>query len=114
MRRRREWIAVFCTTLVALSSVAARPKQNSKAARPGGTPDAPDWLLKGQPTTAVPGNVSKIAPATRAVSVMVIDARSGEIFYEKNADAPRAAASTQKLLTALIVAERGFLDRPNR
>jgi D-alanyl-D-alanine carboxypeptidase (penicillin-binding protein 5/6) len=112
MRRRREWIAVFCTTLVALSSVAARPKQNSKAARPGGTPDAPDWLLKGQPTTAVPGNVSKIAPATRAVSVMVIDARSGEIFYEKNADAPRAAASTQKLLTALIVAERGFLDRP--
>ena len=41
---------------------------------------------------------------------MVIDARSGEIFYEKNADAPRAAASTQKLLTALIVAERGFLD----
>ena len=43
---------------------------------------------------------------------MVIDARSGEIFYEKNADAQRAAASTQKLLTALIVAERGFLDTP--
>src|SRR5687768_12163244 len=43
---------------------------------------------------------------------MVIDARTGEIFYEKNADAPRAPASTQKLLTALIVAERGFLDRP--
>jgi D-alanyl-D-alanine carboxypeptidase (penicillin-binding protein 5/6) len=42
---------------------------------------------------------------------MVIDARSGEIFYEKNADAPRAAASTQKLLTALIVSERGFLDK---
>src|SRR4029077_18043460 len=51
-------------------------------------------------------------PTTRAVSVMVIDARSGEIFYEKNADAPRAAASTQKLLTALIVAERGYLDTP--
>jgi D-alanyl-D-alanine carboxypeptidase (penicillin-binding protein 5/6) len=45
---------------------------------------------------------------------MVIDARSGEIFYEKNADAPRAAASTQKLLTALIVADRGFLDTPVR
>src|SRR5947207_13012739 len=43
---------------------------------------------------------------------MVIDAHSGEIFYEKSADAPRAAASTQKLLTALIVAERGFLDAP--
>ncbi len=33
-----------------------------------------------------------------------------EIIYEKNADAQRPAASTQKLLTALIVAERGYLD----
>ena len=39
------------------------------------------------------------------------DARTGEILYEKNADTPRAAASTQKLLTALIVAESGFLDQ---
>ncbi|MEO8439498.1 MAG: D-alanyl-D-alanine carboxypeptidase family protein [Spartobacteria bacterium] len=50
-------------------------------------------------------------PKTRAASVMVVDARSGEILYEKNADATRAAASTQKLLTALIVAEEGFLDQ---
>ena len=59
-----------------------------------------------------PGSVSKIAPTTRAASVMVIDAHTGEIFYEKNADAPRPAASTQKLLTALIVAEQAYLDRP--
>jgi D-alanyl-D-alanine carboxypeptidase (penicillin-binding protein 5/6) len=51
------------------------------------------------------------APRTRAAAVLVQDARTGEILYEKNADAPRAAASTQKLLTALIVAEDGFLDR---
>jgi D-alanyl-D-alanine carboxypeptidase (penicillin-binding protein 5/6) len=50
------------------------------------------------------------APQTRAAAVLVQDARTGEIFFEKNADAPRAAASTQKLLTALIVAEDGFLD----
>ena len=43
---------------------------------------------------------------------MIVDAHSGQILYEKNADEMRAAASTQKLLTALIVAERGFLDRP--
>jgi D-alanyl-D-alanine carboxypeptidase (penicillin-binding protein 5/6) len=43
---------------------------------------------------------------------MVIDARTGEVLYEKNADQHRAAASTQKLLTALIVAERGYLDQP--
>ncbi|CAN5481460.1 N/A [soil metagenome] len=51
------------------------------------------------------------APRTRAASVLVEDARTGEVLYEKNADARRAAASTQKLLTALIVAEEGFLDR---
>ena len=33
------------------------------------------------------------------------------MLYEKNADATRAAASTQKLLTALIVAEAGYLDQ---
>jgi D-alanyl-D-alanine carboxypeptidase (penicillin-binding protein 5/6) len=49
-------------------------------------------------------------PATRAASVLVVDARTGDILYEKNADQQRAAASTQKLLTALIIAERGFLD----
>ena len=50
------------------------------------------------------------APKTRAAAVLVQDARTGEVLYEKNADASRAAASTQKLLTALIVAEDGFLD----
>lgn len=49
-------------------------------------------------------------PVTRAASVLVIDAKTGDVLYEKNADQQRAAASTQKLLTALIVAERGFLD----
>ena len=34
-----------------------------------------------------------------------------QTWYEKNADQFRAAASTQKLLTALVVAESGFLDR---
>lgn len=50
-------------------------------------------------------------PKTSAASVIVVDANSGTILYEKNADQTRPAASTQKLLTALIVAESGFLDR---
>ncbi len=43
---------------------------------------------------------------------MIVDARTGQILYEKNADESRAPASTQKLLTALIIVERGFLDEP--
>jgi D-alanyl-D-alanine carboxypeptidase (penicillin-binding protein 5/6) len=50
-------------------------------------------------------------PRTSAASVIVVDANSGKILYEKNPDQFRAPASTQKLLTALIVAESGFLDR---
>jgi len=50
-------------------------------------------------------------PITAAAAVVVIDARTGEVLYEKNADAHRAPASTVKLLTSLIVAERGYLDQ---
>lgn len=59
--------------------------------------------------TPTPGGT---VPVTRAAAVIVIDARTGEVLYEKNADARRQAASTQKLLTALLVVERGFLDEP--
>jgi D-alanyl-D-alanine carboxypeptidase (penicillin-binding protein 5/6) len=52
------------------------------------------------------------APVTHASSVILLDARTGQVIYEKNADERRPAASTQKLLTGLIVAESGNLDAP--
>ena len=112
VKRRHETLAYFCTIALALTSSVAAKKTQFKPVRPMDVPDGITETRKAEPVAPPPGSVSKIPPATRAVSVMVIDARTGEIFYEKNADAPRAAASTQKLLTALIVAERGFLDRP--
>ncbi len=56
---------------------------------------------------AVPASI----PKTTANSVIVIDVSNGQVLYEKNADAIRAPASTTKLLTGLIVAESGNLDR---
>ncbi|MEI6322708.1 MAG: D-alanyl-D-alanine carboxypeptidase family protein [bacterium] len=50
-------------------------------------------------------------PDVRGASIMVIDANSGDILFERNADERRPVASTQKLLTSLIVAERGNLDK---
>ena len=52
------------------------------------------------PTEYTPDGI----PKTSAASVIVEDANTGKILYEKNADQIRPAASTQKLLTALIVA----------
>ena len=40
----------------------------------------------------------------------MIDARSGLTLYQKHADAHIQVASTQKLLTALIILRRGNLD----
>jgi D-alanyl-D-alanine carboxypeptidase (penicillin-binding protein 5/6) len=57
------------------------------------------------------GRETNGAPRTSAKSIIMIDARTGQILYEKNPDEFRPAASTQKLLTALIVAEHGFLDK---
>ena len=54
------------------------------------------------------------APAIHAASAILIDARTGRTIYQKNADAPRQVASTQKLVTALIVAEQDPLDVPVR
>jgi serine-type D-Ala-D-Ala carboxypeptidase (penicillin-binding protein 5/6) len=79
-------------------SKKAQTVRKAKPARPA-QPAEPEFL---------PGGI----PNTRAAAVIVVDARTGEVLYEKNADAHRAPASTVKLLTALIVAERGYLDRP--
>ena len=68
--------------------------------------EEPDTIAA--PTEFTPDGI----PKTSAASVIVVDASSGRILYEKNADQVRPPASTQKLLTALIVAETGFLDRP--
>jgi D-alanyl-D-alanine carboxypeptidase len=68
--------------------------------------EEPDTIAA--PTEFTPDGI----PKTSAASVIVVDANNGRILYEKNADQVRPPASTQKLLTALIVAETGFLDRP--
>lgn len=48
-------------------------------------------------------------PNVYGASVILVDVQSGRVLYNKNSRAPRAVASTQKLLTALIVAEEGSL-----
>ncbi len=54
------------------------------------------------------------APPILADSAILIDARTGQTLYQKNADRLRQVASTQKLLTGLIVAEQDPLDSPVR
>lgn len=50
-------------------------------------------------------------PNIHARCAIVLDANTGRILFEKNPDQRRAVASTQKLLTALLVYERGSWGR---
>src|SRR5947199_1889001 len=72
-----------------------RPKPEEEESTPAPTDYTPDGI-----------------PKTSAASVIVVDVNTGKTLYEKNPDQIRPPASTEKLLTALIVAERGFLDQP--
>ena len=85
------------------AEATATPKRARRAVRHRASPD--DDAV---PTQAVPGSI----PKTNASSVIVINVANGQVLYEKNADQARAPASTTKLLTGLIVAESGNLDRP--
>jgi len=51
-------------------------------------------------------------PSIFARSAILIDARSGRTLFQKNADMRGPVASTQKLLSALLILEEGGLDRP--
>lgn len=48
-------------------------------------------------------------PPVSARAAIVVQANTGRVLYQKNADARLPAASTQKLLLALLIAERGGL-----
>jgi D-alanyl-D-alanine carboxypeptidase (penicillin-binding protein 5/6) len=94
--------------------VVETPALAAPKAKPVATPAKAVPVAKPKKTAppvpfAVPNDNGAVPPVS-AASVMIIDAVSGRPLYEKNADQERPVASTQKLLTALIVAEEGNLD----
>lgn len=115
MARSRRNLHFFAAALLAVSGVAdahaAKPRTKKKAA-PSPSP------------TAAAARVRAVAPANfdvqnagpgelplAADGAIALDAYTGEILYEKNADKPFYPASTTKILTALLVIEAGHLDR---
>ena len=49
-------------------------------------------------------------PAVRAPSAILVEASTGDVVFERNANEPRAIASTTKLMTALLALEGAALD----
>ena len=97
-------LTVLAAALLAGCATTTPPSSQTRRAEPAPPPVAT------APTRAPlwPAN----APGIHAQSAILIDARTGQVIFQKNADQRRVPASTQKLLTALLVARRGNLDAP--
>lgn len=69
---------------------------------------ATGWDVEGAPHYTAASN----SPSIRAASYLLIDAHTGRHLASRNAETARAVASTQKLVTALVVLDTGNLDKP--
>lgn len=92
---------VFFLAALSLAGCATSPREVRRA-----EPSAPPIAAAPSADPIWPAN----APSLTAESAIAIDAQSGEVLFQKNADLRRPAASTQKLLTALMITRRGGLD----
>jgi D-alanyl-D-alanine carboxypeptidase (penicillin-binding protein 5/6) len=96
-------LLLLLVLLAGVLPAAAATKHHHSTASASPTPDEDSTATRTGPDGV---------PVTHAASVVVHDARTGQVLYEKNADEHRPAASTQKLLTSLIVVESGSLNQP--
>lgn len=63
------------------------------------------------PAPAPPASQLGPPPSVNAAAYVVINARTGEVLASRNPHQPREVASTQKLLTALVLLDNADLDR---
>ncbi len=105
-------------TVLSLALTSAHAATKAAPTKPAPTKPAPAKPTRASTPTRpeTPGVFKPFAefdpsvfPGTSAESVVVCDAATGRVLYEKNASTTRAVASTQKLMTALIIAEDGDL-----
>ena len=96
-------VAVLLTPILVGCAIQETPSVSTRRAELWRSPiaDSPPGAAQVWP----PG-----APAIYARTAIMIDARSGLTLWQKYADVRTQVASTQKLLTALIVLRRGNLD----
>ncbi|MBK1834761.1 D-alanyl-D-alanine carboxypeptidase family protein [Roseibacillus ishigakijimensis] len=112
---RRFFLGLGWLSLMVCSSCAPVPANYpaaSSSALPAPTPRPANPMLA--PVAETPRDLlpGKPVPAISAPAALVMDGVTGRILAAKNADERRAVASTQKLLTALVVMEDGPLSDP--
>jgi D-alanyl-D-alanine carboxypeptidase (penicillin-binding protein 5/6) len=102
MMRNLLRLAAILLLLPGLSMAATKPAAKKKPVDTSSD--------ESETTSPFPATAGNGFPQVHAASVVILDAQTGHVMHEVNADQPRPVASTQKLLTSLIVAETGNLD----
>ena len=77
------------------------PKQEAPPGPPLSVPQAPPLQAEKAPVSRLP----LAPPQLGAKSAILIDAMTGQVLYEQDADTPRPMASTTKIMTALLLCE---------
>ncbi len=107
-------LGLFGSALAVRSSGTARYRSVTKSRsvapmRALGSPGGESLQLpKSGGRSADHGGMSRLG--ANAASAILVDANSGMVLFERDPDAPRSPASVTKILTALIVLERGRLN----
>jgi D-alanyl-D-alanine carboxypeptidase (penicillin-binding protein 5/6) len=105
----KRFASLLVLSVLLFALVPATPAATKKKSTP-----APDSSPSHDVPTPFPAGEDHGVPRITAGSAILLDANSGKVIYELNADQQRPVASTQKLLTSLIVAESGDLDHKVR
>jgi D-alanyl-D-alanine carboxypeptidase (penicillin-binding protein 5/6) len=98
----------FALSLAFAGNAAAAQKKSTPSAKPAAKSGVSE-KKKAAPAEVYSVDPSGKPPEVRAAAYILLDANTGQVLLESNADAQRPVASTQKLLTSLIVAESGNL-----
>jgi D-alanyl-D-alanine carboxypeptidase (penicillin-binding protein 5/6) len=106
-------LLALAVALLAVPAVAGPPKKPAPKATP--LPKDPAVLQKLVSTMKLkpfydPKNLSK-PPIISAPAAILVDADTGQVLWEKNADKKMYPASTTKIMTGLLLAERTTQDQ---
>jgi D-alanyl-D-alanine carboxypeptidase (penicillin-binding protein 5/6) len=107
---------VACQTSAVQSNQYSNAQSYATGDSAGGyTPASYQPLTQGGSVLPAPTQLSEYSsssrPAIRAESYLLVDAQTGQVLASQAADVRRGVASTQKLLTALVVLQSGQLDQ---
>ncbi len=105
---------LFRFSAAALSLVLSACSAGQSARMAGAMNNAysrPAAFQPGFDVGAEPMFAASNVPAIRAASYLLIDAGNGKLLASRSAETARGVASTQKIVTALVVLDAGDLDK---